>query len=167
MNADSPHPGSGLGQSWPVASNRAQEIYEQLLALADQIGAAFAEANQKIAGACVEASHGLALGVGNWQDNVGDGPPWSRGFTTDLSKSLEGAEDLAGQLTERLAELGTSIGLAYLDAHERAALAAADYHQHLGAVSHVSLLETTTAAGAELMRKIVKAGAGAARDMID
>jgi hypothetical protein len=63
--------------------------------------------------------------------------------------------------------MSTRIGLAYVNAHEQAALAAADCREALAAGSPSRLIKTIASARAELVRAIAKTCASTAREMVD
>jgi hypothetical protein len=142
---------------------RAKEIYEQLLALADRMGAAYVEAYQKI-----------TVGIGDAQDTFvkADRPDYFKDIPSTLASAGRGehvgnAAERARQLSDALLELSTKIGLAYVNAHEQAALAAADCREALAAHSHNSLVKTVASARAELVREIARTCASTAREMVD
>jgi hypothetical protein len=63
--------------------------------------------------------------------------------------------------------MAVEVGLALLDASERAALAVARYHEQIGTVAKLDLLTSTTAARADLLRTVAQASAGAIRAMAE
>jgi hypothetical protein len=154
---------AGTGRLDPaMTAGRAKEIYEQLLALADRMGAAYVDAYQKI-----------TVGIGGEQDRLArsDRSNWLREVPASLAKSasadpLGSAAQRAVQLTDSLLEMSTKIGLAYVDAHEQAALAAADCREALAAGSHNSLVKTIASARAELIREIARTCASTAREIV-
>lgn len=144
-----------------MTAGRATEIYEQLLALADRMGAAYVDAYQKI-----------TVGIGAEQDRLvrTDRSEWLQ----DIPTANAGGADPVGtaaqravQLSDVLLDMSTKIGLAYVDAHEKAALAAADCREALAACSHNELVKTIASARAELIREIAGTCASAAREMVD
>lgn len=142
---------------------RAKDIYEQLLALADRMGAAYVEAYQKI-----------TVGIGDAQDSFvrGDHTGWMRDMPSALaavggSDPVGNAAERARQLSDALLELSTKIGLAYVNAHEQAALAAADCREALAAGSGSTLVKTVASARAELVREIARTCASTAREIVD
>jgi hypothetical protein len=154
---------AGAGRLDPTMNaGRATEIYEQLLALADRMGAAYVDAYQKI-----------TLGIGGEQDRLvqSDRSNWLKEVPAALAKStsadhLGTAAQWAVQLSDSLLEMSTKIGLAYIDAHEQAALAAADCREALAAGSHNSLVKTIASARADLIREIARTCASTAREMV-
>jgi hypothetical protein len=152
----------------------AQEIYEQLLSLADRIGAAYVEAYQKI-----------TVGLGEAQDSLfgGSQSEWLRYVPAPLASpgGISPAERLASpargdwadpaerarELSDALLDMSTRIGLAYVNAHEQAALAAADCREALAAGSPSQLVKTIASARADLVREIARTCASTAREMVD
>jgi hypothetical protein len=175
QTADSPNP-MALNMN-----NRAQEVYEQLLALADKIGAAYVEAYQEIGAAYVEAYQKLALPVGGMQhqraDNQQPGRPGVGAFPTAAPAAdrlgganadpLGGANDRARAVADNLTDMGVKIGLACLDANEQATLAAAKAHEEIGATSSVDVVKATAASQAALARKVTQASTSAVREIVD
>jgi hypothetical protein len=147
-----------------------QEVYEQLLALADKIGAACVEAYQQIGAAYVDAYQNFTFGIGNMQNKLADQgqPNWYSAFMPSNSPSDRMADAAERTLTvgDNLADMSAKIGLACLDACEQATLAAATCHEQLGAASGSDVLKSTTAARAELARKITRASAEAFRNIV-
>jgi hypothetical protein len=146
-----------------MSTARATEIYEQLLALADRIGAAYVNAYQSI-----------TLGLGDAQDRLAtaDGSDWLKHMPS-VPGSANGADspghsaEHALELTDALLEMSTRIGLAYVNAHEQAALAAADCREALAARSRTPLVKTIASARAELIREIARTCASAAREIVE
>jgi hypothetical protein len=147
-----------------------QEVYEQLLALADKIGAACVEAYQQIGAAYADAYQNFTFGIGSLQNKFADQeqPNWYGTFTPSSSPSDRMAEAAERTLTvgDNFTDMGVKIGLACLDACEQATLAAATCHEQLGAASGSDLLKCTTAARAELARKVTRASAEAFRNIL-
>jgi hypothetical protein len=146
-----------------MTAGRATEIYEQLLALADRMGAAYVDAYQKI-----------TVGIGAEQDRIvrTDRSEWLQDIPSALGKAGEPdavgtAAQRAVQLSDILLDMSTKIGLAYVDAHEQAALAAADCREALAACSHNELVRTIASARAELIREIARTCASTAREIVD
>jgi hypothetical protein len=145
---------------------QSQEMYEQLLALADKVGTAYAEAFEQIGGAYAEAFTKMAPGV---PDTFGDfqNPDWRRAMPSSATQDpLADAQEYAVAIGEQLGEMSLEVGLAFLDAMQRAALAAAKGHEELGALSQVDLLKSTAKAHAELVRTVAEAGTAALRDIV-
>jgi hypothetical protein len=148
----------GMAPGW------AQEIYEQLLSLADRIGAAYVEAYQKVTVGIGEAQDSL-LG-GGWQSG------WFGYLPSALAPSGGGAgwmdpAERARELSDALLDMSTRIGLAYVNAHEQAALAAADCREALAAGSSSQLVRTIASARADLVREIARTCASTAREIVD
>ncbi|MEA2144766.1 MAG: hypothetical protein QOG59_353 [Solirubrobacteraceae bacterium] len=144
-----------------------QEIYEQLLALADQVGAAYSEALERIGGAYVEAFQKTAP---SFQDTFGSPqhPGWQSAMSSDATQDpLGDGQGYALMIGDHLGEMGLEVGLAYLDSVERATLAAAKCHEQLGAMSQLNLLKSTAQTRAELVRTVAKACTAALRDIVD
>jgi hypothetical protein len=79
--------------------------------------------------------------------------------TDPLTASVEAA-------TERLAALNRTVGAAYVDSYERAALSVADAYEKAAATTRVDWLSTVGSAQADVAREVAKACAGAARDFV-
>ena len=151
----------------PMTMARGQEIYERLLALADRVGAAYAEAFEQINAAHTEAVQGLAAGV---QDPLGGiQPDWLSALpsTGAAGERLADAQERATAIGDNLTDTSFEVGLAYLDAVEKAALAAAKCHEQLGALSGVDLVKSTAKARAELIRQVTEAYTAALRDLAE
>jgi hypothetical protein len=162
---------NGIAGPTPLAfPGGGQEVYEQLLALADKIGAACVEAYQQIGAAYVDAYQKLTFGIGSLQNKLADHeqPNWYSAFTPSSSPSDRMADAAERTLTagDNFADMGVKIGLACLDACEQATLAAATCHEQLGAASGSDLLKCTTCARAELARKVTRASAEAFRNIV-
>jgi hypothetical protein len=161
MNHSSTHTNDRIDLG--TSTTRATEIYEQLLALADRIGAAYVNAYQSI-----------TLGMGDAQDRLAnaDGSDWLKQMPP-VPGSANGADPLgtpaehALELTDALLDMSTRIGLAYVNAHEQAALAAADCREALAARSRAPLVQTIASARAELIREIARTCASAAREIVE
>jgi hypothetical protein len=154
----------------PAIPGGGQEVYEQLLALADKIGAACVEAYQQIGAAYVDAYQTFTFGIGNLQNRPADQeqPNWYSAFMPWNSPSdrMTDAAERTLAVGDNLADMSAKIGLACLDACEQATLAAATCHEQLGAASGSDLLKCTTAARADLARKITRASAEAFRNIV-
>jgi hypothetical protein len=152
---------NGTG-SWATGTGQAGEIYEQMLALADRVGAAYVNAYQKI-----------ALGMGDLQQqwSAGGGRPGSRQGPSKAG-GVAGATpfglpaEYGHELNDKLLDLTSRIGLAYLDAYEQAVQAVADCQEELASATDHDFLRTVIGARAELMREITQAYATAARDIV-
>jgi hypothetical protein len=108
---------SGMLGAPGMTTEGATEIYEQLLALADRIGAAYVNAFQKI-----------TIGIGDAQSGLVSADPsaWLKGIPSLLASAAGGdpaggPADRAIQLSDALLDMSTRIGLAYVDAHEQIA----------------------------------------------
>jgi hypothetical protein len=141
-----------------TAAGRAKDIYEQLLELADRIGAAYVDAYQKI-----------TVGTGDAHDRLVSADPsmWlkdmpSMAASVARANPPANAAEHANQVRDALLGMSAKIGLAYVDAHEQAALAAADCREALTARGASPLIKTIASARAELMREIV----GATRQLV-
>lgn len=159
-----PFGSAGTGRLDPaMTAGRAKEIYEQLLALADRMGAAYVDAYQKI-----------TVGIGGEQDKLAtaDRSNWLKEMPSVMGKSagadsFGNAAQRAVQISDTLLDMSTKIGLAYVDAHEQAALAAADCREALAKGSRNSLVRTIASARAELIREIARTCASTAREIVD
>jgi hypothetical protein len=143
------------------AAGRAKDVYEQLLALADRVGAAYVNAYQKI-----------ALDIGDAQEkllradrfNAFTEVPPAIGFAA--SSPLGDATDHAVGLGGPLLRMSTKIGRAYVDAHEQAALAAAECRDALAARGTTPIVKTIHSARADLLREVAGTYASTARALI-
>lgn len=146
-----------------MTAGRAKAIYEQLLSLADRMSAAYVDAYQKI-----------IAGISGEQDRFvnpdhGDGPKNMASMLSSVGNgdALNKAAQRGVQLSDTLLEMSTRIGLAYVDAHEQAALAAADCREALASESPSELVRTIASARAELIREIARTCASTAREICD
>jgi hypothetical protein len=159
--------GASTAGPTPMTMARGQEIYEQLLALADKVGAAYGEAIEQINAAHTEAVQGLAAGV---QDPLaGIQPDWLSALpsTGAPDERLADAQERATAIGDNLTDTSFEVGLAYLDAVEKAALAAAKCHEQLGVLSGVDLVKSTAKAHAGLIRQVTQAYTAALRDLAE
>jgi hypothetical protein len=164
MSTDNPFRAGGartIPSSWPTTG---QENYEQLLELADKIGAAYAEASQRMNAALADAYQRLAVHGSGLQESLASAQPATMDPSA-LSERLDDAQEHALAVGEKVADASVAIGLAYLNAFEEAAIAVAKCQEQLGAASNVELVKASTATGAELLRKVTRANAGTLRDM--
>ena len=76
-------------------------------------------------------------------------------------------ERSAERYLKPLDEMARKVALAYLDAGEKAAVAAAKAQEQIGAGSSVEVVKSTAAALAELAHKVTAAGASTLRELID
>src|ERR1700739_2851325 len=101
------HNGIGIAAATPFAMpGEGHEVYEQLLALADKIGAACVEAYQQIGAAYVEAYQNLPFGIGSMQNKLADGeqPSWYSAFTPS-----HGPSDRLADAAERTLTVGDNL----------------------------------------------------------
>jgi hypothetical protein len=159
MSLDTEQPAEQNGAT-PAMAPLGRDLYEQLLALADTIGAACADAYGQISAAYAQACRDVAGrvgGLGGLADR--DQPSWAAAFSPlgFDSDRLAAAEDDALAVGERLTQMTREIGWALVDAAEQGTLAAATCHQHVGDPTDVDLLRSVAATRADLARKIVHA----------
>jgi hypothetical protein len=142
-----------------IGAGRAKEIYEELLGLADRIGAAYVNAYQKVTAGIGDAQDKFVSGEqADWLKNMSSMPA-ADAFANPPYDAAERAHELG----EALVGMSTKIGLAYVDAQQQAALAAADCGEALTAAGASPLLKTIANARADLMREIVGAYASTAQ----
>jgi hypothetical protein len=174
MTTQAPHTDRANGMAGPTRlaiPGGGQEVYEQLLALADKLGAACVEAYQQIGAAYADAYQKFTFGIGGLQNKLADQDhpaAWYSAFMPSNSPSdrMADAAERTLSVGDNLTDMGVKIGLACLDACEQATLAAATCHEQLGAASGSDLLRCTTAARAELARKVTRASAEAFRNIV-
>jgi hypothetical protein len=147
-----------------------QEIYEQVLALADKVGAAYAEAFQQLDAAYTEAYQKAAPGAGGLADKLAGQRPLD--WLNAVAPAAAG-NDQMGALAERVlaindgvSDMGRKIALAFLEASQQAILAAADCQEQLGATSYLGLIKATATTQAALARKITRAGFDTIREIV-
>jgi hypothetical protein len=152
-----------------MTPGRAKDVYEQLLGLADRVGAAYVNAYQKITAEIGDAQHmALSADPSDWLREM----PWLNDMPS-VPDSAAGADplgnaaDRALHLTDALLVMSTKIGLAYVYAHEQAALAAADCQEAFAARGASPLVKTMACARADLTREIAGACASTARAIVD
>jgi hypothetical protein len=143
----------------------ARDIYEQLLALSNQVGAAYLEAYEK-----------TAAGIGNFQQmlSAAQPPDWLDAAAAwpmaspaaDFSEPFQEAAERALEVSEKLRERSRKVTLAYLNACEVAALAVADLQEEVAAASPIDLVKTVGGARAGLTRKVTKACTSTAREIV-
>ncbi|MDX6490503.1 MAG: hypothetical protein QOD43_748, partial [Gaiellaceae bacterium] len=140
-------------------------IYEQLLALSTQVGAAYLEAYEKTAAGIGDFQEKLAAaGLPDWLDA---GAAWQTATpTTEIPEPLHNAAERALEVTERLREKSKKLTLAYLNACEVAALAVADLQEEFAAASSLELVKTVAGVRARLTREVTKACASTAREIV-
>jgi hypothetical protein len=144
-----------------IAAGRAKDVYEQLLAVADRVGAAYVNAYQKIALEIGDAQEKL---LRTDQSNGFTGVPPAIGLAA--ANPLGDAADHAVALRGPLLKMSTRIGRAYVDAHEQAALAAAECRDALAARGTTPIAKTINSARADLLREVAGTYASTARAMI-
>lgn len=160
---------NGAQAPWAMP-NPLQEVYEQLLALADKVGAACTEAYQEIGAAYADAFQQTAVRIGSLQDKLADQEPvdWQALLTPAASPTdqLTTAKDRTLAIGERFREVSRTIGLAYLDAGEKAALAAVKAHEQISAASPVDVVKDSAARRAEMARSVTQASASSIRQLV-
>jgi hypothetical protein len=153
------------GDLYGTVTDRAQEIYDQLLTVGKEVAAAYVDAYQK-----------TATGIAEYQDKVAK-VSWSNGLstglgaqpravTTDGGESVWKARKRALDVSERLQEMNKRIMLAYLNACELAALALADCQEELAATSDLELVKMVGGARVAFRREMTKAYMSAAREIV-
>jgi hypothetical protein len=165
MTTDSAQKTRGGTDAIGGAPDHAREIYEQLLALSTQVGAAYLEAYEK-----------TAAGIGDFQDRLaGAGLPdwldagaaaWPTVSPSQIAEPHHDAAELALEVSERLRERSKKVTLAYLNACEAAALAVADLQEEVAATSPLELVKTVAGVRAGLTREVTKACASTAREIV-
>jgi hypothetical protein len=147
------------------APDSAHEIYEQLLALSNQVGAAYLEAYEKTAAGIGDFQEQLAAGgMPDWLDA---GAAWETATpTAEIPEPLHNAAERALEVSERLRERSKKLTLAYLNVCEVAALAVADLQEEVAAASPLELVKTVAGARARLTREVTKACASTAREIV-
>jgi hypothetical protein len=147
------------------APDHGGEIYDQLLALSNQVGAAYLEAYEKATAGIGDFQEKLAAGgLPDWLDA---GAAWQTGTPTgEIPEPLHDAAERALEVTERLREKSKKVTLAYLNACEAAALAVADLQEEVAATSPLELVKTVGGARARLAREVTKACASTAREIV-
>jgi hypothetical protein len=168
MSTGSPNEANGTRATGPYRTNPGQEASEQLLALADKIGGAYAEAYQQLNASYSEAFHKLAVGMAGLQGGLPDPQALSAMMDpSSLTDRLDGAQEHALAVGENLAEMGIEIGLACLRAVEEATVAVANCQERITAASRFDLFKSAAATHAELVRKVARAGASTIREIAD
>jgi len=147
-----------------------QEMWEHLLALADTVGAASAEAHQKIADAYAGAHQGGGWQAGGLQSLIAgqaDSPDLGSFFAaSDFAERFSSGSEGLLEVCERMTDATVDAVLAYADAHTRAALAVAECHEQLTSIGDLEPLKTIGAARAELLRTVATAGTAALREIL-
>jgi hypothetical protein len=164
MTTDSAQTTRGGTDATEGAPDHPREIYEQLLALSTQVGAAYLEAYEK-----------TAAGIGDFQDKLAgaglpdwlDAAAWQTAAPIgEIPEPLYNAAERAIEVSERLRERSRKLTLAYLNACEVAALAVADLQEEVAATSPLELVKTVAGVRAGLAREVTKACASTAREIV-
>jgi hypothetical protein len=148
------------------APDHARDIYEQLLALSTQVGAAYLEAYEKTAAGIGDFQDKLAAtGMPDWLDA---GAAWQAAtpITEIPGEPFHNAAERALEVSERLRERSKKVTLAYLNVCEAAALAVADLQEEVAATSPLELVKTVAGVRAGLTREVTKACASTAREIV-
>jgi hypothetical protein len=164
MTPDSAHRTGGTDTN-EGAPGEARAIYEQLLALSNQVGAAYLEAYEKTAAGIGDFQERLAAGgVPDWLDGVAS---WQAATANnDIPEPLFNAAEQALEVSERLRETSRKVTLAYLNACEAAALAVADLQEEIAAHSPIEFVKRAGGARADLTREVTKACVSTAREIV-
>jgi hypothetical protein len=144
-----------------IAAGRAKDVYEQLLALADRIGAAYVNAYQKIAMEIGDAQEKILRA--DRSNGLAEVPP---AIGLAAANPFGDATDRALAFGGPVLRMSTRIGRAYVDAHEQAALAAAECREALAARGTTPIVKTINSARADLIREVAGTYASTARAMI-
>jgi hypothetical protein len=142
-----------------------REIYEQLIALSTEVGAAYLEAYEKTAAGIGDFQEKLATAdLPDWLDA---GAAWQTATPAgEIPEPLYDAAERALEVSERLKESSKKVTLAYLNACEAAALAVADLQEEVAAASPLELVKTVAGVRAGLTREVTKACASTAREIV-
>jgi hypothetical protein len=145
--------------------DHARDIYEQLLALSTQVGAAYLEAYEKTAAGIGSFQEKLtAAGLPDWLDAAA---AWQTAIPSgDIPEPVHDAAEHALEVSERLRERSRTVTLAYLNACEAAALAVADLQEDVAATCPLELVKTVAGVRAGLTREVTKACASTAREIV-
>jgi hypothetical protein len=163
---------TNAGDRYGTATDRAHEIYDQLLAVGKELAASYVDAYEKTAAGVAEfqdrvAKSGWSSGVGTGHVGVGNGHGGhARSATTDPGEAVRNARMRALEISEKMQEMNRKITLAYLNACELAALAVADCQEELTATSNLELVKTVGGARVAFRREMTKAYASAAREIV-
>jgi hypothetical protein len=161
---------NGAGDPYGPATDRAREIYGQLLALGNQVGDAYVDAYQKTAAGIAEFQGTVAkahASSGAAPASTGSAPAWQPGISaTDVGAPLSEARERALEIGEKLQEMNKKITLACLNACELAALAVADCQEKIAATSDLEIVKAMGGARLELTREVTKACVSAAREIV-
>jgi hypothetical protein len=159
--------GIGLDEAPPdhSAADHAREIYNHLVALSDELSAAYFGAFEKAAAGVGDLQRQVAAaGLPGWLEAGGG---WQPGAPYgNVVEPFEKAAERALEFGEKLKESSKKVTLTYLDACEAAALAAADLEEEVAAGSTLELVRTVGGMHAEITREVTKACASTARDIL-
>jgi hypothetical protein len=159
-------PPTYAGDPYTTVTDRAQEIYDQLLTVGKEVAAAYVDAYQKTAAGIAEYQDKVA--EAGWTNGFGPEPggPLRSATATDPTESLRSARTRALEISEKLQEMNKKIMLAYLNASELAGLAVADCQEELTAVGNLELVKTMGGARVSFGREMTKACVSAAREIV-
>ena len=149
-----------------TVTDRAQEIYDQLLTVGKEVAAAYVDAYQKTAAGIAE--YQAKVSNGGWSGGPSaepDGQLWGT-TATNAGASLREARARALEISEKLQQMNRKIMLAYLNASELAGLAVADCQEELSAISNLELVKTMGGARVAFKREMTQACASAARQVL-
>jgi hypothetical protein len=165
MTTNSAYTALGGTDASGLVPDPAREIYEQLLMLSNQVGAAYLEAYERTAAGIGDFQEKLTTGgVPDWLDA---GAAWeSAGPFSEMAEPLQSAAERALELSEKLRERSKRLTLAYLNACEVAALAVADLQEEVAAMSPLDFVKTVGSARAGFTREVTKACASTAREIV-
>jgi hypothetical protein len=166
MSTDSAQQPRGGTDASGGASEHARDIYDQLLTLSNQVGAAYLEAYEKTAAGIGDFQDKLAAaGMPDWLDAAA---AWQTVTTPtgDIPEPLQDAAERALEVSERLMERSKKLTLAYLNACEVAALAVADLQEDVAAASPLEFVKTVAGARAGFTREVTKACTSTAREIV-
>jgi hypothetical protein len=153
------------GDRYGTATDRAQEIYDQLLRVGKELAASYVDAYERTAAGVAEFQDSVA--TSGWASGVSNGNGGRpRSVNADPGEPLRKASTRALEISEMLQEMNKKITLAYLNACELAALAVADCQEELTATSNLELVKTVGGARVAFRREMTKAYASAAREIV-
>jgi hypothetical protein len=165
MTTDSAQTTRGGTDATGGAPDHPGEIYEQLLALSTQLGAAYLEAYEKTAAGIGDFQEKLAAaGLPDWLD--AGAAAWPTAIPNEIPEPHQNAAELALEVSETLRERSKKVTLAYLNACEVAALAVADLQDEVAATSPLELVKTVAGVRAGLTREVTRACASTAREIV-
>jgi hypothetical protein len=164
MTTDSAQTTRGGTEAIGGAPDHPGEIYEQLLALSTQVGAAYLEAYEKAVAGIGDFQEKLAAaGVPDWLDSDA---AWQTAIPSPISEPNQNAAELALEVSETLRERSKKVTLAYLNACEVAALAVADLQEEIAATSPLELVKTVAGVRAGLTREVTRACTSTVREIV-